>query len=421
VKGKGRGRAPKGAGRAGSRAGKAKARGAARGAGAKAAKRARRKATFYHFDCVHFRGDKPCGVEERCDGCRSYTPAGSRILVVKLGARGDVLRTTPLLTSLKARDPRCRVTWVVDPASADVLAGNPLIDRLLPFVWEDLVPLLVEEFDLVLSLDKEPRGTALATLARARVRRGFGLGPEGAPRPFSPESWYAYDLGIDDNLKFAVNERTYQEIAFEIAGLPYRDEPYVFATTAEERRAAREALRAAGLGPGERAVGLNTGGGRAFANKGWTVAGFARLAEGIEGRLGRRAVLLGGEDEVEKNAAIARASGARVVAPALLPVRRFAALLGEMDAVVTGDTLGLHLALAVRRPVLLLFGSTAPQEIALYGLGEKVLPRVACAPCYLRECPMTSTCMDSIGVDEVMSALRRVLGAGAAAAAAPRR
>jgi ADP-heptose:LPS heptosyltransferase len=365
--------------------------------------------TFYHYDCVHFRGDKPCGVEERCEGCGSYAPVGRRILIIKLGARGDVLRTTPVLRALKARDPRCHVTWVVDPPSVDLLSGNPLIDRLLPFVWERLVPLLVEEFDLLLSLDKEPRGTGLASLVRARERRGFGLGPDGAPRPLSPESQYAYDLGIDDHLKFVVNERTYQEIVFEIAGLAFRGEPYLFTPTAGERRDAMEALRSAGLGAGERAVGLNTGGGLAFANKGWTVGGFARLAERVERETGRRVILLGGEEEAEKNAAIARATGASVLLTRLLPVRGFAALLEEMDAVVTGDTLALHLAIALQRPIVLLFGSTAPQEIALYGLGEKVLPRIACAPCYLRECPVTESCMDSIEVDEVMGALRRVL------------
>jgi len=375
----------------------------------RAARKAAPRATFYHYDCRHFRGDKPCGVAERCEGCASYAPIGSRILIVKLGASGDVLRTTPLLRALKSRDPSCHVTWVVDPPSLALLAGNRLIDRLLPFAWEDLFPLFVERFDLLLSLDKEPRGTALAALVRATERRGFGLGEDGAPRPLSPSSFYAYDLGIDDHLKFVVNEKTYQEIVFDLAGLPYEREDYVYEPSEEERRAAQGALREAGLAPGERAIGLNTGGGRAFANKGWTVGGFARLCERIESRLGRRAILLGGADEAEKNAAIARASGARAVVPPLLGVRTFAAVLGEMDAVVTGDTLGLHLALALGRPVVALFGSTAPQEIELYGRGEKVLPHVPCAPCYLRECPVTSTCMDSIGVDEVASALEHVL------------
>lgn len=368
-------------------------------------------ATFYHYDCRHFRGEKPCGVAERCEDCRSYDPVTRRILIIKLAARGDVLRTTPLLRAFRRQAPSGHITWVVDEASFELLRGNPLIDRLLVFRWEDLLPLMVERFDLVLSLDKEPRAAALAMRVFAPDKRGFGLGPEGAVRPLSPESQYAFDLGLDDRLKFFENTKTYQEIVFEMAGLRFEGERYVYEASVEERGEAVRALARAGLGAAEPAIGLNTGGGRAFAQKGWTVAGFARLAEQIAAGLARRVVLLGGDDEREKNEAIARASRAAAIVPGTLPVRVFAALLGRLDAVVTGDTLGLHLALAMERPVVALFGSTTPREIELYGLGEKIVPHVECAPCYLRDCPMTITCMDSIGVDEVYGALERVVRA----------
>ena len=63
--------------------------------------RAGSSATFYHYDCRHFRGEKPCGVAERCEGCGSYEPVTRRILIIKLAARGDVLRTTPLLRAFR--------------------------------------------------------------------------------------------------------------------------------------------------------------------------------------------------------------------------------------------------------------------------------------------------------------------------------
>lgn len=367
--------------------------------------------TFYRFDCRFFRGDKPCGVEERCEGCESYAPVGRRILIIKLAASGDVLRTTPLLRALRDREPDCHVTWVVDRASGELLAANPFIDRLLPFDWESLLPLFVERFDLLFALDKEPRATSLAMRIDSAEKRGFGLGAEGVVQPLCAESDYAYDLGIDDELKFRVNEKSYQQIVFEIAGLPFEEQDYVFESSAAEIRAAEVALRAAGCAAGEPMVGLNTGGGRLFANKGWTIEGFARLAERIEDELDHRVLLLGGADECAKNEAIARATRAAVRMPGMLPLRVFAALLREMSAVVSGDSLGLHLALAQQRPVVALFGSTTPSEIALYGRGEKVPPRVACAPCYLRECPVSRTCMDSIGVGDVMEPLRRVLEA----------
>ena len=66
-------------------------------------------------------------------------------------------------------------------------------------------------------------------------------------------------------------------------------------------------------------------------------------------------------------------------------MRHFAALLGHCDVVVTGDTLAMHLALALGRRTVVLFGPTSAAEIELYGLGEKVVPDMACLSCYKNE------------------------------------
>jgi heptosyltransferase-2 len=69
----------------------------------------------------------------------------------------------------------------------------------------------------------------------------------------------------------------------------------------------------------------------------------------------------------------------------------------------------MHIAIALHKPVVVLFGSTCPQEIDLYAGGEKVVAQVDCAPCYLKRCPIGEICMNSIQVDEVFQALRRQL------------
>ena len=79
------------------------------------------------------------------------------------------------------------------------------------------------------------------------------------------------------------------------------------------------------------------------------------------------------------------------------------------DLVVTGDTLGMHLAIGAAVPVVVLFGSTCPQEIELYGRGEKVVTPISCHPCYRKECDITPSCQDLIAVDVVHAACRRVL------------
>jgi ADP-heptose:LPS heptosyltransferase len=75
---------------------------------------------------------------------------------------------------------------------------------------------------------------------------------------------------------------------------------------------------------------------------------------------------------------------------------------------VTGDTVALHLALALARPTVALFGPTCSQEIDMFGLGEKVASQLACAPCYRRTCEETPTCMEALPVESVWQALRRV-------------
>ena len=56
---------------------------------------------------------------------------GSRILVVRLGAMGDIIHTLPAVASLKHSFPGSRLTWVVEPRWAPLLEGNPFVDRRL--------------------------------------------------------------------------------------------------------------------------------------------------------------------------------------------------------------------------------------------------------------------------------------------------
>jgi heptosyltransferase-2 len=88
----------------------------------------------------------------------------------------------------------------------------------------------------------------------------------------------------------------------------------------------------------------------------------------------------------------------------------YAALVGLCDAIVTGDTMALHVAIALGVPVVAVFGPTVPQEIELFGRGRKVVSQIDCAPCYRRSCERSPSCMDGVSVDEVLAALREIIG-----------
>lgn len=90
-------------------------------------------------------------------------------------------------------------------------------------------------------------------------------------------------------------------------------------------------------------------------------------------------------------------------------VRHFAALVDRCDVVVTGDTLAMHLSLALGRRTVVLFGPTSAPEIELYGLGEKVVPDMTCLSCYKTSCDFVPNCMDLISTDMVERAVVRQL------------
>ena len=334
--------------------------------------------------------------------------------MIKLGATGDVLRTTPLLPALRRAHPDAQITWLTRPAAVELLADLEELDRVLPLDVESLAHLPAERFDQLICLDKEPAATGLAARIEATKKRGFVMDASGALRAAHPGSEYALQLGLDDELKFHRNEKSYQQLCFDIAGLPFQGEDYRLRLRDEHREAGKRRLADAGAGPEERLVGLNVGAGAVFAYKAWRPDGFAELAERVSRQLGLRCVLLAGE----RDEAPAREVSASCEVPLLDPGRtdslaEFAAIVERCAAVVTGDTLAMHLALATKRPVVAIFGSTCPQEIELYGRGEKIVPKIDCHPCYRRDCDRTPTCADAVGVEQVFSALRRVLDAGA--------
>ncbi len=363
-------------------------------------------------DCRHYVGEKPCGFAETCHGCSDFAPMGTRILVIKLAAIGDVLRTTPLLGPLARRYQPCSITWLTDPGAATLLRSCGGIDRLL--IYDGAAPLILttQAFDLVICLDKEPRATALATRVSASTKMGFGMNREGNLTCLNEEAGYALRLGLSDELKFKENRKSYQRIALETIGMGEElvDE-YAFRPASDEVEEARRQLRQSGAPDGTLLVGLNTGCGPVFATKKWTEEGFLELAERLASMESVTPVLLGGPDERERNRRIATACKRRnlplVDTGCDNGLRRFAALVAALDLLVTGDTLALHLAIAARVPPVLLMGSTSATEIELYGRGAMIVTDFDCAPCYRKVCPIPVSCMEALSAENVWSCVTK--------------
>lgn len=372
---------------------------------------------FLHLDCRHYLGDRPCKFMRECEACPHYAPMGPRVLIVKFGALGDVVRTGALISGLpQLTVEHPYVTWLTSPAAADLVARIPGVDRVLVHSREAMNRLAVERFDVVICLDKEPEPCSVAMTVHAERRLGVGLSRYGTPFPLSEDADYYFRLGLDNEEKFRGNRLSYQQLIYEALGMSYRGERFTIELTEGDRASADSKFASFGAPSGMRWVGINPGAGNVFAHKAWREEGYVELVRALAARQPNlRFILLGGRDEAEL---IERLRGALAGLPvhsggtdnALGP---FAALIDRCDVLVCGDTLAMQLAIARKRRVVALFGPTCEQEIDLYGRGAKIKSPIECSPCYLRKCDKSPHCQDLIPVEEVLGAVAAQLEAGA--------
>lgn len=360
-------------------------------------------------DCRHFNGYKPCGRNAVCDdSCPALERAGARVLLVHLGALGAVVRSTALLAPLRRKFPRAHLTWVTDAPADRLLKGHPGIDRVLTTSDADLLSLSALEFDVALVVDKSLKAAGVLARTRADLHFGFRVDARtGAILPATAAADELWRLGLDDHAKFFVNRKPEIRLATEALELgPWRGDDYHLPLSAAEERLRDERKRQWSRSGALPVIGLNTGCSNVIAAKKLTVEAHRDLIRRFEG-VGR-VVLLGGPEDTVRNERIS--FGMDVVSsPTERGLRDGYVSVAACDVVVTGDSLGMHLAIAAGVWTVAWFGPTCAHEIELYGRGEAVLSKAPCAPCWKRVCDKTPMCYDQVDLSEIVAAAKRGL------------
>lgn len=356
-------------------------------------------------DCKHFTGYKPCFPYKNCfEECADPAPRGTRVLLVNLDAMGAVLQTTSLLPAIKRKYPGSSVSWLTLRNALPLLQNNPHLDRVYSWNPETWLVLQQMEFDLVLNADKTQRSAALTMSLHAGEKLGFGLDQKGVITPLNLESMYLYRLGIDDDLKFRKNMRTGQEILAEAFRLPYERDECALGLTDAELAYQEQYRRENRLDDRKLVVGFNTGCSTLYPNKKMTIEQHEALINRIGEIPDVKMILLGGPEDTGRNAEIARRVGGKVLVTPTQEGTRWGMVYENVaDVVITGDSFGMHLAIALKKFVIAWFGLSCWTEIDLYDRGEKLYTAgLFCAPCWKKECPYNLECIQMIDLDRIV-------------------
>lgn len=319
--------------------------------------------------------------------------APQNLLLIKMSSLGDVVHGVPTLSALRARYPNARITWLVDERFRDVIAAHPALDEVLTAPsprWVTQLPwnhttraacqyrvipeLRRRRFDCVLDLQGLLRTGFLAAATGARVRIGLTEAREGAPYFYShttsaPWPWHAVrrclrlaeflDAPIDpasDRIVVDPNWRETSQTLREAKGLAATEDYAIIAPRSSRRE------------------------------KNWPPDSFSRLIAALWEARGLRSVLIGSAADAPACAAIADKSHSPAVTVTGLPLGVAMALSADAKLVVSNDSGPLHLAAALGRPLVGIYGPTDIGRVGPWQQERWVVQENAhCQRCQIRK------------------------------------
>lgn len=350
----------------------------------------------------------------------SAPPRASRILIIRLGAMGDVVRTLPALQALRAAYPRAHISWLAERSAAGVLSGRDGLDQLILFprealteslrarrfgeLWRELAAFLktlrAERFDLVIDFHAILKSGAIARLCGARTRVSYA-------RPYSREgSWlFANHRAQLSPRKLSRYDRNAGLIQF-LAIDPEVQEPPL---TVDEDARRRMAHALKGV---EVPILIHPGSSGAATYKRYRPSGYAGLARELKRSRGLDSVVTLGTTVEERALAeeiVAASDGAARLAPKTPHLADLVALIARARLFVGSDSGPLHLATSLGTPAVQILGPTDPieNEPRKGSRWERVQVRVPCSPCR-RGCAQ-ATCMSIIPHELLVAAALKCL------------
>ena len=302
-----------------------------------------------------------------------------KILIIKMGysetldietnkvvSLGDVLRATVILEPLKEKYENAEITWLVSNDALPLIKGSEYIDKYL--IWDEFVPyvLMRENYDMVINLEKINGICALTDMINAWEKVGFRFNTQTGEFDTYMNSMIAKQYIANKE-----NTRSHwQEIFSSMLGLEWKKQEYSlgYKPTSEEIYD----------------VGLNYKVGTKWPGKAMSIQKWEEL-ETLLNSDGKKVSWQQGSKDLYE----------------------YIEWINSCKVLITNDSLGLHIALALKKYVIALFGPTDEKEVYMYDRGVSLVPKTDydCLPCYSPICDKEILCMDLINVEDILSAM----------------
>jgi ADP-heptose:LPS heptosyltransferase len=341
------------------------------------------------------------------------------VVLCKLWGLGNLAMVLPLVEAVRARHPRARITFVTLERNRELLASQPGLDRILTIKDHGLAAplsdllrviraLRADRPDLFLDFEQFLRVSGLVARASG-ARFVVGFDTPGQDR-----------RGLHDRTAPCAPDRhmsrSFAALA-KAAGLPTDGVPSHALVVPAAARPRVAAL--VGEGAPRPWFVLHPGSGDNFPGRRWPVERFAAAAARLHSRHGGTLFVTGGAGERPLAAElVAELAAQRIVARdfcGALDLPELLALLGASDLLISNDTGPVHLATALRKPVVALFGPNSPQLYGPLGASQRALYHAPpCSPCLTNQNAKSSgctlpICILRISVDEVAAAAEELL------------
>ena len=334
----------------------------------------------------------------------------TRILIVRLGALGDIVHAIPVAAALRRAFPDARIDWLVSAKHREILDLVPVIDRRLAIndrggasagtpMLAAIAELRRANYDVALDLQGLLKSAVLARMSGATRVIGFAASHLREPlaRPFYTE---VHDpAGIEHVVFQNLSLLRAFGVTVSTPEFPIEEAESAVAREMRDRTGGRYAL----INPGA-----------AWPNKRWPPSRFGALAAALRERHGLMSVVPWGPgEEAIAGELVASAGGAALLSPPTT-IADLVALARGASLMISGDTGPTHIAAAVGTPIVGLFGPTRPARNGPWAAGDVTVSRDTMCECHhLRRCRRPTMCLMDVEVAEVLDAAERRLDAAA--------